>query len=122
MADAMPDNDASDFLSHYMEPIEQVLCVGVQIELELAHGVPTIGEKGDLLVELMALRLEHFEQATFWFLVVGLDKGKAFTGDSLFGLLAPCKGQQTLARDHLEPPLPRTMRKATTNSPGRFTR
>jgi hypothetical protein len=40
-----------------MEPIEEVLGMWVQIELKLAHGVPTIGEKGDLLVELMALRL-----------------------------------------------------------------
>jgi hypothetical protein len=38
-----------------MEPIEQVLPVGVQIELYLAHGVAAIGKKRDLLVELMAL-------------------------------------------------------------------
>jgi hypothetical protein len=41
--------------------------MGVQIELEIPHGVPTIGEKDDLLVELVALRVEHFEQVTFRF-------------------------------------------------------
>jgi hypothetical protein len=32
-----------------MEAIEQVLGVQVQIELEIAAGVPTIGEKGNRL-------------------------------------------------------------------------
>jgi hypothetical protein len=76
VADAMPDNDARDFLSHDMKPVQQMLGVGVQIELKLAHGVPAIGENGDLLVQLMPLRLEHFEEPTFRFLVKGLHERK----------------------------------------------
>jgi hypothetical protein len=58
---AVPDSYLGSFLSHHMEPIEQVLRIRVQIELELAHRVAAIGEKRDLLIELVTLRLEHFE-------------------------------------------------------------
>jgi len=47
-----------------------MLCLGVEIELEVAHGVATVREKGDLLVELMALRLEHLTEPAFRFLVI----------------------------------------------------
>ena len=76
----------------------------VQIELKLAHRVAAIGEKHDLLVELMPLRLEHLEQPPFGFLVIGLHEGKAFAGHRLFGLLTPREGQQTFPGNHLEPP------------------
>jgi hypothetical protein len=64
-----------------MEPIKHALRIGVQIELEITDGVSTIREKGVLLVQLVALRLGHFKQATFRFLVKGLYEGKALTGD-----------------------------------------
>jgi hypothetical protein len=51
----MPDNDSSSFLSRQVKPVEEMLGVGVQIELELPHGVAAIGGKGDLLVQLVAL-------------------------------------------------------------------
>ena len=44
-----------------MKPIEEVLRVRVELELELTHGVAAIGKKGDLLVHLMALRVERLE-------------------------------------------------------------
>ena len=102
---AVPDSYSGSFLSHHMEPIEQMLGLRVEVELELAHGVAAIGEKGDLLVQLVALRLEHFEQAPFGFLVKGLHEGKALAGDRLLGLLAACERQETLAGDDLEPAL-----------------
>jgi hypothetical protein len=52
---AVPDGYSGSFLSHDMEPIEQVLRVWVEVELELAHRVAAIREQGDLLVQLMAL-------------------------------------------------------------------
>ena len=85
-----------------MEPIEQMLGLGIEVELEVAHGVAAIGEKGDLLVELVALRLEHLEEPAFGFLVIGLHEGKTLAGDRLLGLFPAVKGQETLARDHLE--------------------
>src|SRR5215475_10013099 len=86
-----------------MEPIEQVLRVGVEVELELPDGVPAIGEEGDLLVQLMALRLEHLVEPPFRFLVIGLDEGKAFAGHGGFGLLTPREGQEALPSDDLKP-------------------
>jgi hypothetical protein len=80
-----------------------MLRVWVQVELKLAHGVPTVGEKGDLLIELMALRLQHVEQASLRFLVKGLDEGKAFTGDGRFGLLTLRERQEALVGNDLEP-------------------
>jgi hypothetical protein len=77
----------------------------VQIELEVPHGVAAIGEKGNLLVELVTLGLEHFEQASFGFLVISLDEGKAFAGDRLLGLLTPRERQETFAGDDFEPAL-----------------
>jgi hypothetical protein len=38
-----------------MTPIEQMLGLGIEVELEVAHGIATIGEKRDLLVQLVAL-------------------------------------------------------------------
>ena len=63
-----------------MKPVEQVLGLRVQVQLEVAHRVAAVGEKRELLVHLMALRLEHLEQAAFGLLVQGLDKPKALAG------------------------------------------
>ena len=71
-----------------MEPIEQMLGLGIEIELEIAHGVAAIGEKRDLLVQLVALGLEHLEEPAFGFLVIGLDEGKTLAGDGRLGLFS----------------------------------
>jgi hypothetical protein len=92
---AVPDNDSGSLLSHEVKPVEEVLGVRVQVELEVAHGLTTIGEKGDLLVELVPLRLEHLEQPPFRFLVIRLYKGETLTGDRRLGFLAASKRQQT---------------------------
>ena len=44
-----------------MKPVQEMLSLGVEIQLELAHRIAAIGEEGDLLIELVTLRLEHFE-------------------------------------------------------------
>jgi hypothetical protein len=44
-----------------MKPIQEMLGLRVEVELEIAHGLPAIGQKGDLLIELVTLRLKHFE-------------------------------------------------------------
>jgi hypothetical protein len=88
----------------YMEPTEQMLCVWVQVELEIPHGVAAVGEERDLLVQLVALRFGPLKQAAFRLLVIRLHKRKALAGDRLLGFLPPCEGQQTLPNDHFKPP------------------
>ena len=61
-----------------MEPVEQMLGLRAQVELEIPDRVAPIGEKLDLLVHLEALGLEEFEEAALRFLVIGLHEGKAF--------------------------------------------
>src|SRR2546422_8488048 len=79
-----------------------MLGVGVEIALEVTHAIAAIGEKCDLLVELVALGLEHLEEPAFGFLVIRLHEGKTFAGDGLLSLVSPVKVEQTLARNHLE--------------------
>src|SRR6267142_257067 len=79
-----------------------MLSLRIEVKLEVPHGITAIGQKRDLLVELVALRLEHLEEATFGFLVIGLHEGKTLAGDRLLGLFPAVKGQETLARNHLE--------------------
>ncbi len=77
-----------------MEPVQQVLSLGVEIERQVADVFAAVGEEGDLLVGLHPLGFEHFEQAPFGFGVVGLHVpetcGPPVCGDGLAG-------------DHLEP-------------------
>jgi hypothetical protein len=98
----VPDNYSGDFLSHHVEPIEQVLGLGIEIQLEVTDGVAPIGEKRDLLIQLMALGLEHLKEPALRFLVIRLDEGKTLAGDRRRGLFAPVKGEEALARNHLE--------------------
>jgi hypothetical protein len=72
-----------------VKPIEQMLGLGIEVELEVPDGIAAVREKGDLLVELVALGL-------------GLHEGKTFAGDGLLGFFPAVKGQETLARDDLE--------------------
>src|SRR5438876_11597833 len=79
-----------------------MLGLRIEVELEVAHGITAIGEKGDLLVQLVALGLEHLKEAALGFLVIGLDESKTLAGDRRFGLFPPVKREETLARDHLK--------------------
>jgi hypothetical protein len=83
----------------HVESIEQLLRVRVQIELEIAYRVAPVRENRDLLVQLVALGLEHLEQAPFRLLVIGLYEGKAFIRGGLVELQAPLEGQEALAGD-----------------------
>ena len=67
-----------------MEPIQQMFGFRVEIELQVAHGVAAIGEKGDLLIQLHALALEHLEETPFGLVVIRLYETKAFTGSFLW--------------------------------------
>ena len=80
-----------------------MLGMWVQIALKIPHRVAAIREKGDLLIELVALRLEHLEEPPFGLLVKGLHDGKAFGGNRCLGLLTPFEGQQTLPGNDLKP-------------------
>lgn len=44
-----------------MEPIEHVLSLGIEIELQVTHRITAIGLKGHLLIHLHALRLQQVE-------------------------------------------------------------
>src|SRR5213592_2912984 len=79
-----------------------MLGLRIEVELEVAHGIAAIGEKRDLLVQLVALGLEHLEEPAFGFGVVGLDKSKTLAGDGRFGLFPPVKREETLARNDLK--------------------
>ena len=76
----MSDNYSSDFLSHHMKPIEQVIGFRAQIELDIPYSVATIREKLDLLIRLHPLGLQDLEQAAFGLRVKGLHKAKALRG------------------------------------------
>jgi hypothetical protein len=67
-----------------MEPIQQVLGFRVEIELQVAHSVAAIGEKGDLLIQLHTMALEHLEESSFTLAVIRLHEAKAFTGSFLW--------------------------------------
>ena len=85
-----------------MKPIEQMLGLRIEVELEVAHGIAAIGEKRDLLVQLVPLGLEHLKEPPFGFGVVGLDQSKTLAGDGRFGLFPPVKREEAPARDHLK--------------------
>src|SRR4030095_6891798 len=87
-----------------MEPVEQMLGLRAQVELEIPDRLAPIGEKLDLLVHLEALRLEEFEEAALRLLVIGLHEGKAFARRcGLF--VIPSEREDALTGNHLEPAL-----------------
>ena len=69
IANAVPDSYSGSFLSHQMKPIEEVLGLWAEVQLEVAHRVPAVGEKGELLIHLEALGFQDLEQAAFGLLV-----------------------------------------------------
>ena len=102
---AMPDNDASGFLSHNMEPIKKVLRVRVQVELELAHGVAAVRENVICWLSWCPWRFQDLKQAPLRFPVKGLHEGKALAGNRLLGFFTTCKREEALAGNDLEPAL-----------------
>ena len=92
----MPDSSTNSFLSHLMKPIKEMLGLGVEVQLQLAHRIAAIREKGYLLIHLHALGFEHLKYPPFGLGVIAVDKGKT---------LCPSLGGQALARNHLKPPV-----------------
>src|SRR5712692_1865145 len=87
-----------------MEPVEQMIGLRAEVELEIPDRLAPIGEKLDLLVHLQALGLKKVEEAALGLLVIRLYKGKTFTrGRSVF--VVPSEREDTLAGNHLEPAL-----------------
>jgi hypothetical protein len=72
--------------------------VRVEIALEIAHGIAAIGQKRELLVELVALGLEDLKEPACGLLVLRLDTGQARTGDRFLSRFAPVKREETRAR------------------------
>jgi hypothetical protein len=85
-----------------MKPVQQVLSLGIQIQLHVTYVLAAVGEEIDLLVGLHTPGLKQLEQATPGLFIVGLNPGKAPSRELLFALLIPFKGQETLAGNHLE--------------------
>ena len=77
-----------------MEPVEQVLGLRVEIARQVTNIFTAVGEKGDLLVGLHALGLEHLKQPAFRLGVVGLHVAET---------ARPALGGNGLASNHLEP-------------------
>src|SRR5205085_694157 len=84
-----------------MKPIEEMLGLWVEIQLEISDRIAAIREKRELLVHLMALRLQHLEQAPFRFRIESLHKPKALAGRNIFRVL-PSEGEDTLADNDFE--------------------
>ncbi|MEU4235061.1 hypothetical protein AB0F17_63245 [Nonomuraea sp. NPDC026600] len=78
-----------------MEPVEVVLGLGVEVAGQGADVLAAVGEEDDLLVVGQALGAQDFVQASFGFVIVGLDEGEAFGGAAA--------GGGALAGDGLEP-------------------
>ena len=77
-----------------VEPVQQVLGLGVEVAGDVANVFAAVGEEGDLLVGGHPLGFEHFEQAPSGFGVVGLHIPEA---------AGPPASGDGLADDHLEP-------------------
>ena len=80
MTNAMPDNDANGFLSHDMEPIEQMFRLGIEVQLQLAHRIAAVRKKRHLLIHLHALGFEHLKHTPLGLGVIAVDKGKTLRG------------------------------------------
>src|SRR5712692_5142023 len=63
-----------------MKPVDQMLRFGMELQREVAHRLASIGQEGERLMVLHALRLQYLTQPVFRFGIVGLDKAKAFGG------------------------------------------
>ena len=84
-----------------MKPVAQMLCLWVEVQLEVPHGIVTIGEKHDLWVHLIPLRLQDLEQAPFRLRIQSLHTPKALAGRDIL-LVVPSEGEYALANDDCE--------------------
>jgi hypothetical protein len=78
-----------------------MVCLWVEVQLEAPHGIVTIGEKHDLWVHLMPLRLQDLEQAPFRLRIQSLHTPKALAGRDIL-LVVPSEGEDALANDDFE--------------------
>jgi hypothetical protein len=78
-----------------------MLGVQVEVELEVAHRVPTIGQTRELLIHLVPWRLQDLEQTALGLLVQGLDKPNTLAGRDLL-LVVASEGENALPNNHLE--------------------
>ena len=51
----MSDSDTNSFLSHEVKPIEEVLSLGIEVQLQLAHRIAAVREECHSLIHLHAL-------------------------------------------------------------------
>src|SRR5215471_4279856 len=85
-----------------MKPVQYMRRLGAHLQLELTQCVIAIGKKGNLLVHLQALRVQHLMQASLRLgVVIRLDKPKTFVPRGLV-LFTLANAQRTLAHNDLE--------------------
>jgi hypothetical protein len=65
MPDAMPDNDINSFLSHEVNPVQQLLRLGVKLPGKRAYRLAAIGQKRQRLRVRHAVGLQHRAQPPF---------------------------------------------------------
>ena len=90
----MPDSSTNSFLSHLMKPIKEMLGLGVEVQLQLAHRIAAIREKGYLLIHLHPLGFQHLEHAPLGLGVIAMHEGKT---------LRRSLGGHALACNHFNP-------------------
>src|SRR5713101_3037856 len=73
--DVLPQNGHAH---GHVKPIDQMLRLRMELHGEVPHRLAPIGQEGERLIVLHALRLQYLAQPAFRFGVVGLDKAKAF--------------------------------------------
>lgn len=84
-----------------MKPIEHVFTGRMEVNLEVSHDIPAIGQEEQLLVFLHALGFHQLPQASPRLGITGLDEGEALGGR--MGLRAfTGERDDTLAGDDLE--------------------
>src|SRR4051795_1113263 len=73
----------------------------MQVLLQMAYAIPTIGEEHHLLVLLHALRFQQFPEASPRFVIKHLDKAKALARRDLL-LVTATELQHALPSDHFK--------------------
>ena len=84
-----------------MKPVKNMRGLRAHLQLKRTKRVVAVGKKGDLLVHLEALRVQHLIQASFRLGIQRLHKTKAFAGGRLVCFILS-KGTRTLAHNDLE--------------------
>jgi hypothetical protein len=78
MPTAVPDNDTNGFLSHEVNPVEQMLRLRVELHGEGPYRLAAVGQKREGLRVLYTLGLQHHAQPLLGFGIVALDEAKVF--------------------------------------------